>query len=110
MICCSIWPIGFGEAALGTKKDIPTLGEACRLTIPEGTQSGKTFRIKGKGFPNVHGRGAGDLLVHISVETPTHLTMKQKELLQELQNQRVWIIILAQKSFMEKITSFFKEG
>ena len=103
-------PIGFGEAALGAKKDIPTLGETCRLTIPEGTQSGKTFRIKGKGFPNVHGRGAGDLLVHVSVETPTHLTTKQKELLQEFAKSEGSDNHPRKKSFMEKITSFFKEG
>ena len=103
-------PIGFGEAALGVKKDIPTLSEACRLTIPEGTQSGKTFRIKGKGFPNVHGRGAGDLLVHVSVETPTHLTTKQKELLQDFAKTEGVDNHPRKKSFMEKITSFFKEG
>ncbi len=50
-------PLGFAEAALGAKKEIPSLAGNCRLTIPEGTQSGKTFRIRGKGFPNVHGQG-----------------------------------------------------
>jgi molecular chaperone DnaJ len=103
-------PIGFGEAALGVKKEIPTLGdEACRLTIPEGTQSGKVFRIKGKGFPNVHGRGAGDLLVRILLETPTHLTTKQKELLEEFAKTEGAENHPRKKSFKEKIKSFFKE-
>ena len=51
--------------------------------IPEGTQSGKVFRIRGEGFPNVHGRGKGDLLVRVFVETPTKLSTKQRELLKE---------------------------
>ena len=64
-------PIGFAEAALGCKKDVPTLfGHSCRITIPEGTQSEKIFLVKGEGFPNVHGAGKGDLLVKVSVETP----------------------------------------
>jgi molecular chaperone DnaJ len=102
-------PIGFAEAALGVKKEIPTLSEACRLTIPEGTQSGKVFRIKGKGFPNVHGRGGGDLMVHVSVETPTHLTVKQKELLQEFGKTEGIDNHPRKKSFMEKIKSFFSD-
>lgn len=102
-------PIGFGEAALGAKKDIPTLSEAVRLTIPEGTQSGKVFRIKGKGFPNVHGRGSGDLLVRVSLETPTHLTQKQKEILQEFAKTEGVDNHPRKKSFMEKIKFFFSD-
>ncbi len=79
-------PITFYEAALGCKKDIPTpLGETCRLSIPEGIQTGKTLRISGKGFPNVHGQGKGDLLVRIAVETPVKLSDKQKELLKSFE-------------------------
>jgi molecular chaperone DnaJ len=70
-------PISFSEAALGCKKDVPSLfNHTCRVTIPEGTQSGKTFRVKGEGFPNVHGQGKGDLLVRVMVETPTSLVKK----------------------------------
>ena len=77
-------PLTFTEAALGCKKDVPSLfSHTCRITIPEGTQSGKVFRVKGEGFPNVHGQGKGDLLVKATVETPTHLTSKQRELLEE---------------------------
>ncbi len=102
-------PIGFGEAALGVKKEIPTLAESCRLTIPEGTQSGKVFRVKGRGFPNVHGRGSGDLLVKITVETPTHLTQKQKELLQAFAKTEGVDNHPRKKSFTEKIKSFFAD-
>lgn len=77
-------PITFPDAALGCKKEVPSiLGHTCRVVIPAGTQSGKTFRVKGEGFPDVHGRGNGDLLVRVFVETPTGLSPKQKQLLQE---------------------------
>ncbi len=100
-------PLGFAEAALGTKKEIPTLEESCKLSIPEGTQSGKVFRIKGKGFPNVHGKGKGDYLVRIIVETPTHLTGKQKELLQEFGKSEGIDNHPRKKSFVDKVKSFF---
>ncbi|HEX5035292.1 MAG TPA: molecular chaperone DnaJ, partial [bacterium] len=75
-------PITFTEAALGCKKEIPTpLGDSYRIQIPEGTQNGKALRVSGKGFPNVHGQGHGDLLVRIHVETPVKLSEKQKALL-----------------------------
>lgn len=75
-------PVSFSEAALGCKKELPTpLGEACLITIPEGTQTGKAFRIKGKGSPNVHGQGKGDLIVSVTLETPVGLNEKQKDLL-----------------------------
>lgn len=76
-------PLTFTEAALGCKKDVPSIfSHTCRITIPEGTQTGKVFRVKGEGFPNVHGQGKGDLLVHVTVETPTKLTTEQRELLE----------------------------
>ena len=76
-------PISFPEAALGTKREIPVLGDrSVMLTIPEGTQSGKLFKVRGEGFPNVHGHGKGDLLVQIIVDTPTKLSRKQREILE----------------------------
>lgn len=75
-------PITFTEAALGTKKEIPTpIGETARINIPEGTQNAKLFRVRGKGVPNVHGNGNGDLLVQVVVETPVGLSEQQKEIL-----------------------------
>ncbi|MEZ5315006.1 MAG: molecular chaperone DnaJ [Chlamydiales bacterium] len=102
-------PIGFVEAALGTKKEVPTLQEACRLTIPEGTQSGKVFRLRGKGFPNVHGRGQGDFLIRAIVETPTHLTAAQKKILREFSEKEEMHNVPQRKSFMEKVKSFFSD-
>lgn len=78
-------PISFAQAALGMKKEIKTLfKETCRVQIPAGVQSGKILRLAGKGFPNVHGQGSGDLLMKVIVETPVNLSSKQKELLQTL--------------------------
>lgn len=103
-------PIGFYEAALGAKKELPTLFAKCLITIPEGTQHGKIFRVKGEGFPNVHGKGKGDLLVKVSVETPTHLTTKQKELMKEFGKTEGIDNHPKTKSFLDKIKSFFSEG
>ncbi|MCB1181655.1 MAG: molecular chaperone DnaJ [Chlamydiia bacterium] len=100
-------PIGFSEAALGCKKEIPTLHGTARLTIPEGTQSGKVFRIRGDGFTNVHGRGKGDLLVSVIVETPSRLTTRQKELMTEFGELEGENNHPKKKSFLEKIKSFF---
>lgn len=103
-------PIGFAEAALGCKKDIPSpSSKTCRITIPEGTQSGKVFRIRGEGFPNVHGRGHGDLLVKVTVETPTRLSNEQKELLEAFGKLEAEHNQPHKSSFMEKIKNFFSD-
>jgi len=79
-------PITFTTAALGGEIQIPGLdGEAIDVTIPAGIQSGKQLRRRGAGMPVLQGRGRGDLIVEIVVETPTKLTARQKELLRELQ-------------------------
>jgi molecular chaperone DnaJ len=65
---------------------VPTLSGKVAFTIPEGTQSGKTFRLKGKGIKGVRSGFAGDLFCHVAVETPVKLTEKQKELLREFEN------------------------
>lgn len=101
-------PISFTEAALGCKKDVPSLfNHSCRITVPEGTQNGKIFRIKGEGFPNVHGHGKGDLLVKIFVETPTKLNDRQKELLRELSTLESPANLPKRKSFLDKIKGLF---
>lgn len=100
-------PISFAEAALGTKKEIPALGKTCRISIPEGTQNGKIFRVRGEGFPNVHKRGKGDLLVHVSVETPTRLSARQKEVLGDLKELESDHNHPKKRSFFEKVKSFF---
>jgi molecular chaperone DnaJ len=77
-------PISFSQASLGTEIKIPTLDGEHTLKIPEGTQSGTTFRIKNKGVPVLNGHGKGDLFVEVRLQTPTKLTKRQRELLQEL--------------------------
>src|SRR5699024_5459497 len=73
----------FAQAALGDEIEIPTVHGNVRMKIDQGTQTGKTFRLRGKGVPNVHGHGQGDQHVQVKVITPTKLTDRQKELLRE---------------------------
>lgn len=101
-------PVSFPEAALGCKKDVPSMfNHSCRITIPEGTQNGKIFRVKNEGFPNVHGAGRGDLLVKIFVETPTKLSDKQKKLLEEFSSTETPSNQPQQKGFLDKIKGLF---
>jgi molecular chaperone DnaJ len=101
-------PISFTEASLGCKKEVPSiLHHTCRITIPEGTQNEKIFRVKGEGFPNVHGHGKGDLLVRIFVETPTGLSDRQKELLREFGELELPTNLPKRKSFLDKIKGLF---
>ncbi len=80
---CEI-PIGFVTAALGGEVEIPTLKGKVNLKIPAETQTGKQFRLKGKGVKPVRGGAQGEMFVHVLMETPVSLTKRQKELLQEL--------------------------
>jgi molecular chaperone DnaJ len=80
-ILCEI-PISFAQAALGATIDVPTLDGPTKLKIPQGTQTGKVFRLKGKGVPTLQGGGRGDQHVRVILETPTHLTKDQRELLE----------------------------
>ncbi len=76
-------PLSYATAALGGEVSVPTMGTEARITIPEGTQTGKIFRLRGKGVPHLHGSGNGDLYVHVFIETPVNLTAKQKKLLKD---------------------------
>jgi molecular chaperone DnaJ len=80
---CEI-PLNFPTLALGGEITIPTLEGSEPFTIPEATQSGATFRLRGRGMPDVTGRGRGDLLVTVKVTTPKKLSRDQKKLLQQL--------------------------
>ena len=77
-------PVSITQVALGAEIKVPTLEGEQILKIPEGTQSGTTFRVKGKGVPVLQGRGKGDLYVEVRAQTPAKLTKRQRELLQEL--------------------------
>jgi molecular chaperone DnaJ len=102
------FPIGFAEAALGCKKELPTPHKGqCRIVIPEGTQTGKIFRVKGEGIPNVHRQGKGDLLVKIVVETPVGLSEKQKEILKSFGELEGNQNSPRKRTFLDKIKGFF---
>ena len=105
-------PLTISECALGAKKEIPSLlgSEVSKLTIPEGTQSGKVFRVRSAGLPSVHGRGKGDLLIRVIVETPTHLSSKQKTLFKELAKEEESMQFSAKKSFLEKTKALFSKS
>lgn len=77
-------PVSFTDAILGGEIEVPTLTGRVALKIPAGTHTGQTFRLKSKGFPKAGGFGAGDMRVRVLVDTPAHLSAKQKELVQEL--------------------------
>lgn len=77
-------PVGLVTAALGGSIEVPTLGGKAEIDLPEGTQHGKTFRLRGKGIKGVRSSYPGDLYCHIAVETPVKLTEHQRKLLKEL--------------------------
>ena len=79
-----VMPISFPQAALGTELEIETLDGVEAIKVPEGTQSGREFRLRGKGVPHLNSHGKGDLVVEVRVETPSKLTKQQRELLRQL--------------------------
>ena len=83
-VICEV-PISFVDAALGSSIDVPTLDGKAKLKIPSGTQSGKIFRLKGKGIPSLNGYERGDQHVRVVIETPTNLSKDQRRLLEEFQ-------------------------
>jgi molecular chaperone DnaJ len=102
-------PLSFTEAALGTHKEIPSpRGGLLKIEVPEGTQPDKMLRLRGKGAPNVHGQGDGDLLVKIDIETPVRLSNEQKEVLKKFANLETEANSPRKKNFFDKMKSFFK--
>ncbi len=100
-------PVSFPQAALGDELEIETLEGAAVLKVPEGTQSGKSFRIKGKGVPHLNSHGKGDLIVEVRVQTPNKLTKKQKELLKELSETMKTDNAPQSHSFMDRMKEMF---
>ena len=102
-------PVAFTKAALGGEVKIKSLKEEVIMKIPEGTQSGKTFRLRGHGMPDVHGRTSehGDLYVRVMVAVPTHLSARQRELLEEFAKESGETGSNG-KSFKEKIKKAFR--
>ena len=103
-------PISFSQAALGAQIDVPTLDGPVSMKIPAGTQGGKVFRLRGKGIPNLGGAGRGDQHVRVLVETPTHLTKEQKELLERFASLSGEKTQPATRSFWDKVQELFKPG
>ena len=100
-------PITFTQAALGAEIEVPTLDGKVRYNIPEGTQTGTTFRLKGKGIPYVGYKNRGDQYVTVVVETPTKLTREQKELLKKLESTMDDEGQPKRKGFFEKLRDSF---
>lgn len=100
-------PITFTQTALGATIEVPTMDGRKELKIPQGTQSGEVFRMRGDGMPDPRGGYRGDLLVQTYIETPKKLTQRQEELLREFAELEHANVTPHRKSFLEKLTSYF---
>ncbi len=104
-------PVSFAAAAMGGEIDIATLDGSARIKIPAETQSGKTFRLRGKGIKGVRSQTPGDLFCHVVIETPVNLTERQKELLREFEaisQKDAARHSPRSKSWLEKVKEFFE--
>ncbi len=101
--------ISFPDAVFGTQIEVPTIDGRAKIKIPAGTQSGKIFRLKGKGFPSINSYEKGDQLIHINVWTPQNVSATQKQSLEEMQQSENFIPKPDKndKSFWEKIRESF---
>ena len=99
-------PISFVQAALGATVQVPTLDGPVELKIPEGTQTGSKFRMKGRGIPSIRSKVRGDQYVTVNVEVPRNLNSKQKELLREFEEDKNY---KQKKSFAEKMKDFLNK-
>ncbi|HEY3928599.1 MAG TPA: molecular chaperone DnaJ [Candidatus Koribacter sp.] len=102
---CTV-PVSYAQAALGAEIAIPTLEGEHKLKVPEGTQAGTQLKVRGKGVPVLNGHGKGDLFVSIKVQTPTKLSKRQKELLQELETGAN-VDNKPERSLMNKVKDIF---
>jgi len=103
------FPITFVEATLGAEVEVPTIDGKVKYSIPEGTQTGTVFRLKGKGVPKLHGNGArGDQYVKINIEIPKNLSDKQKEILMQFDENVEPGKYKERKSFFDKVKDFLK--
>ena len=103
--------ISIPEAILGTTSEVPTLEGKARIKIPEGTQGGKVFRLKGKGLPGVNNYSRGDLLVNINVWTPQSLNKEEKKLIEQLKQSSNFKPkpTARDKSFFDRMKEYFQE-
>ncbi len=96
------------QAGLGAHLSYPTLDGVEDLVIPRGTQTGRVFRLRGRGVPHLRGRARGDLLVHVLVDTPSGLGPEEEQLLRDLAELRQEEVAPAESGFLSKIRSAFK--
>lgn len=103
-------PVPMCTAALGGEIEMPTIdGSKMRVAIPEGAQTGKRMRLKGKGMPSLRGGAGGDMIVELFVETPTHLSAKQRELLKQFAEECSEKCHPESQGFFKKVKKFFEE-
>jgi len=101
-------PVAFTQAALGAQVEVPTMTEPVILKVPPGTQSGKKFRLKGKGFHNLGGRGTGDEIVTVKVRVPTRLSARQRELLEDFAKESGEAVGAGDEGILDKVKGFFE--
>ncbi len=103
---CTI-PVNIAQAALGAEIDVPTLDGPEPFKIPEGTQSGQTFRIRHRGVPDVNGRARGDLYVHVQVKVPSKLTKDQRKLFEQLREMLPADNQPGERGLFDKVKDYF---
>jgi molecular chaperone DnaJ len=101
--------ISFTDAVFGTQVEVPTIDGRAKIKIPPGTQSGKIFRLKGKGFPGINSYEKGDQLVHVNVWTPQHISSEEKAMLEKLSHSQNFKPHpdKNEKSFFDKMREMF---
>ncbi len=101
--------ITFPDAVFGTQVEVPTIDGRAKIKIPPGTQSGKIFRLKGKGFPQVQSYEKGDQLIHVNIWTPQHVTPEEKDMLEKMQQSKNFEPKpeKSDKSFFDKVREMF---
>jgi molecular chaperone DnaJ len=103
-------PVSLTTAALGGEMEVPTVGGGkVKVKVPEGTQTGKQFRVRGKGMPGLHARRHGDLYIQIHVETPVGLTKAQKDLLKQFDDASSEKTNPESTGFFDKVKEFFND-
>jgi molecular chaperone DnaJ len=102
-----VMPISFPQASLGTELEIETLHGPETLKVPEGTQSGKEFRLRGKGVPHLNAHGRGDLIIEVRVQTPSKLTKQQKELMRQLSESMKVDNVPQSRGLFDKVKEMF---
>ena len=109
MLYCQV-PIPMTTATLGGQIEVPTIGAGrARIKIPAGTQSGRQFRLRGKGMPELNGGFVGDMIIETSVETPVNLTKRQRELLEEFAAEGGDTISPRSEGFFTKVKDLWED-